>query len=97
MSSITIEIYCSPYSPVRPDYYFNSILADLVNKHENFTGLKNYIENLNKERVSATFGNWSWELYFEANQTSIKNLIQNFFKTELTQLFNNGSIRYGSW
>lgn len=48
-----------------------------------------------KEPVSKFFGNWKWEFpeVSEERWTEIKPIL----KERVTQLYNQGTIRYGSW
>ena len=92
---ITISIDCAPGS-TRPDSYFKYI----VNKIGNSTvsqDAKDYIKDyINKEKHSACFGEWTWNLE-EPKKTGVKEEIITFFRTALTEYYNQGAIRYASF
>ena len=93
---ITISIDCPPGS-TRPSSYFKYIVNEIVGNSTLSQNAKDYIEEYaDKERDSASFGEWTWKLE-EPISNSVRTEIIDFFKASLTEYYNQGAIRYASF
>lgn len=80
--TVRIVIDCDPYHGGRQENYFKTIWTKILNRPE---------EEM-PERVSAFFGEWTWDgiRYENAQQ---KEAVGSF----LTKLYKMGSVRYAEW
>ena len=93
---ITISIDCEP-GTTRPGSYFKYIVNEIVGNSTLSQEAKDYIKEFeNKEKDSACFGEWSWELK-EPESASVRKEILGYFEMTLTTYYHNGAIRAASW
>ena len=93
---ITIGIDCAP-GTTRPGTYFKYIVNEIVGNSNLSQEAKDYIKVFsNKEKNSALFGEWIWELE-EPKSASVRAEILNYFELALTTYYHNGVIRAASW
>ena len=78
----SIELDCAP-GGVRPNSLFPSIVEGTGLSKKDF------------ELVSKFFGNWKWELIGKKD-TIYKKALPSI-RRRIKALYNEGSIRYGSW
>ncbi len=93
---ITISIDCPPGS-TRPNTYFKYIVNEIVGNSNASQEAKDYIKvYANKEKDSACFGEWTWNLE-EPKSASVRTEILSFFSASLTTYYHNGAIRSAEW
>lgn len=93
---ITITIDCAP-GGTRPGSYFKYIVNEILGNSNLSQEAKDYIKKFeNKEKNSACFGEWTWELE-EPESPNIRKEILGYFEMALTTYYHNGAIRSGSW
>ena len=85
MARYRIELDCPPGSP-RPGDLIGQVIAG--------TPLEGRPELAPDAKISAVFGNWTWE-YEETEETH--TTVKPILASRITALYNQGSIRYGSW
>lgn len=97
--SLNIEIDCAPGS-VRPDVYFKQILNGFTSdEHQELASFStNYLQqNPDCKPTTTLFGNWTWDITLNENESKHIKIFQEKFSKQLTNLYNNGLIRYASW
>jgi hypothetical protein len=82
VGSGTIELDCAP-GGIRPYHLFPFVIEGTNLTSEDF------------RIISASFGNFEFAISKEKEAEFDKN--RETFKERVTKLYNNGSIRYGSW
>ena len=89
-----LEIGC-PIGSIRPDYYINLLINELVRNKEFSNETKKIILSWKKQYpISKLFGEWTYELNISKDlqqNEKVRNIIFNF----LNDLYNDNCIRYG--
>lgn len=97
--SLNIVIDCVP-GGTRPNFYFKQILNEFISdEHQELAKFsKNYLQQ-NPDCIpsSTLFGNWTWNITLNKNESIHITIFQEKFSKQLTNLYNNGAIRYASW